>query len=122
MDIEGFYANGLVHISQMAKDRVESPEDVASVGQEVFVKVLTVDPPDNARGRPKISLSMKYADQVQCISINFFEIAARASLAVSFFVTCSPRELTETEMASTWSKSSSAGAQMEIFVSPLIFF
>jgi ribosomal protein S1 len=48
----------------MAKDRVEHPEDVVSAGQEVFVKVLTVDPPDNSRGRAKISLSMKYADQV----------------------------------------------------------
>jgi ribosomal protein S1 len=54
-----------VHISQLARDRVEHPEDVVSVGQEVFVKVLTVDPPDNARGRPKIALSMKYADQVR---------------------------------------------------------
>lgn len=64
IEIDGFYANGLVHVSQMAKDRVEHPEDVVSAGQEVFVKVLTVDPPDNSRGRAKISLSMKYADQV----------------------------------------------------------
>ena len=119
IEIEGFYANGLVHISQLAKDRVEDVADVVNIGQEVFVKVsgwvdikailvlqastrtnrqsalqstasttytalpcslsalyshsqvLTVDPPDNPRGRPKISLSMKYADQVRgCLYLN----------------------------------------------------
>ena len=39
IEIEGFYANGLVHISQLAKDRVEDVADVVNIGQEVFVKV-----------------------------------------------------------------------------------
>ena len=54
-----------MHISQLAKDRVEHPSDVVSIDQSVFVKVLSVEPPDSSRRRPKISLSMKYADQVR---------------------------------------------------------
>ena len=44
--------NGLVHISQIAQKRIESPGEVLKVGQEVKVKVLKVE-------EGKISLSMK---------------------------------------------------------------
>lgn len=63
VDINGFKPNGLVHISQLAKDRVERPEHVVALDQEVFVKVLSVENGDEIRRKPKISLSMKYADQ-----------------------------------------------------------
>lgn len=46
--------DGLVHISQMARQRVEKPEDVVSIGQELDVKVLAVEPAEK-----RISLSIK---------------------------------------------------------------
>jgi polyribonucleotide nucleotidyltransferase len=45
--------DGLVHISQIAEERVENVNDYLKEGQEVAVKVLDVD------GRGKIKLSMK---------------------------------------------------------------
>ncbi len=46
---------GLVHISQLAPNRVGKTEDVVSVGDEVFVKVLDID------DRGRINLSRKAA-------------------------------------------------------------
>ncbi|MFZ5943470.1 MAG: bifunctional 4-hydroxy-3-methylbut-2-enyl diphosphate reductase/30S ribosomal protein S1 [Bacillota bacterium] len=46
--------DGLVHISQLSWERVEKPEDVVSVGQEVKVKVLDVN-----KDEKKMSLSIK---------------------------------------------------------------
>ena len=48
--------DGLVHISQVARQRIEKVEDVLSPGQEVNVKVLGVDP-----DAKRISLSIKEA-------------------------------------------------------------
>jgi small subunit ribosomal protein S1 len=45
---------GLLHISELADDKVESPEDVVKVGDEIEVKILRVDP-----GERKIGLSRK---------------------------------------------------------------
>ena len=47
---------GLVHVSEMAGQRVRSPGDVATIGQEVTVRVLDID----KEGR-RIGLSMKQA-------------------------------------------------------------
>ncbi|WP_018922218.1 30S ribosomal protein S1 [Salsuginibacillus kocurii] len=52
VDIGG--VDGLVHISQMAHHRVESPGEIVNEGDTVNVKILAVDP-DNER----ISLSIK---------------------------------------------------------------
>jgi polyribonucleotide nucleotidyltransferase len=49
--------DGLVHVSQMKKERVNHPSDVVSEGQEVFVKLLGFD------DRGKVRLSMKVVDQ-----------------------------------------------------------
>ncbi|MBV9840547.1 MAG: polyribonucleotide nucleotidyltransferase [Sphingomonadaceae bacterium] len=49
--------DGLVHVSEMKNERVASPKDVVSEGQEVKVKVLEVDP------RGKVRLSMRVVDQ-----------------------------------------------------------
>ncbi|MGZ5206460.1 MAG: polyribonucleotide nucleotidyltransferase, partial [Caldimonas sp.] len=49
--------DGLVHVSEMKNERVEKPGDVVSEGQEVYVKVLEVDP------RGKVRLSMRVVDQ-----------------------------------------------------------
>jgi small subunit ribosomal protein S1 len=45
---------GLLHISELADEKVESPEEVVKVGDELEVKVLRVDPADR-----KIGLSRK---------------------------------------------------------------
>jgi polyribonucleotide nucleotidyltransferase len=45
--------DGLVHISQMAEDRVNRVEDVVHVGDEVQVKLMEVD------GQGRLNLSMK---------------------------------------------------------------
>jgi small subunit ribosomal protein S1 len=50
---------GLVHISELANERVEVPEQVVQVGTEVVVKVIDID-----LQRRRISLSRKQADQV----------------------------------------------------------
>jgi polyribonucleotide nucleotidyltransferase len=49
--------DGLVHVSQMAMERVANPADVVSEGQEVKVKFLGMD------DRGKTKLSMKVVDQ-----------------------------------------------------------
>ncbi len=45
---------GLLHVSELSDDKVESPEDIVKVGDEVEVKVLRVDAADR-----KIGLSRK---------------------------------------------------------------
>ncbi|MFS0737449.1 polyribonucleotide nucleotidyltransferase [Sphingomonas sp. 1P06PA] len=49
--------DGLVHVSEMKNERVASPKDVVSEGQDVKVKVLEVDQ------RGKVRLSMRVVDQ-----------------------------------------------------------
>jgi small subunit ribosomal protein S1 len=48
---------GLLHISELTDDKIESPEDVVKVGDDVDVKVLRVDQKDR-----KIGLSMRNVD------------------------------------------------------------
>ncbi|MCP4379806.1 MAG: S1 RNA-binding domain-containing protein, partial [bacterium] len=54
VDIGG--ADGLLHVRDMSHARVEKPEDVVSVGQEITVSVLKVD-----REEKKIALGLKQA-------------------------------------------------------------
>ncbi|MBX3577202.1 MAG: polyribonucleotide nucleotidyltransferase [Rhizobiaceae bacterium] len=49
--------DGLVHISQLANDRVQKTTDVVKEGQKVFVKLMGFDE------RGKVRLSMKVVDQ-----------------------------------------------------------
>jgi polyribonucleotide nucleotidyltransferase len=49
--------DGLVHVSQMAKERVNHPNDLVKEGQEVKVKLMGFD------DRGKVRLSMKEVDQ-----------------------------------------------------------
>src|SRR6187397_594552 len=48
---------GLVHISELAERHVELPEQVANVGDDIFVKVIDID-----LERRRISLSLKQAN------------------------------------------------------------
>jgi len=45
---------GLIHVSELSRERVSKPEDVVSVGDNVTVKVLSIDPEER-----KIGLSIK---------------------------------------------------------------
>jgi ribosomal protein S1 len=47
---------GLVHVSEMSKDRIERPEEQFAVDQEVRVKIIKMDPVEK-----KIGLSIKAA-------------------------------------------------------------
>ncbi|MDI9260849.1 30S ribosomal protein S1 [Alicyclobacillus sendaiensis] len=49
---------GLVHVSQISNEHVDKPSDVLQPGQEVTVRVLSVDPE-----RKRISLSMRDSSQ-----------------------------------------------------------
>ncbi|MFP7696151.1 30S ribosomal protein S1 [Trueperella sp. LYQ143] len=49
---------GLVHISELAHRHIELPEQVAKVGDEVFVKIIDID-----LERRRISLSLKQANE-----------------------------------------------------------
>ncbi|MDO8639117.1 MAG: S1 RNA-binding domain-containing protein, partial [Candidatus Daviesbacteria bacterium] len=49
--------DGLVHVSQMAPERVENPEDVVNEGQVVKVRVTDVD------SQGKIALSMLFGNE-----------------------------------------------------------
>jgi polyribonucleotide nucleotidyltransferase len=49
--------DGLVHVSQIASERVNHPKDFLKEGQEVKVKLLEID------NRGKVRLSMKVVDQ-----------------------------------------------------------
>lgn len=52
VNIEG--ADGLVHLSEISWDRIQHPNEVLKVGQEVKVKVISVD-----RDRKRIGLSIR---------------------------------------------------------------
>ena len=54
-------AEGLVHISELSWSRLRHPEDVLTTGQEVRVKVLTVEP----TGRIALSLRQLAADPLK---------------------------------------------------------
>jgi small subunit ribosomal protein S1 len=55
VDIGGI--EGMLHISELGHSRVERPEDVLMLGQEVDVVILKLETDD--KGRPRISLSLK---------------------------------------------------------------
>lgn len=61
---------GLVHVSEISEDRVSNPEDVLEIGQEVQVRVLSVD-------GNRISLSMK--EEIDLAAANAEAIEAMGS-------------------------------------------
>ena len=51
--------DALLHVSQIAKEHIEKPSDVLSIGQEIEAKVV-----DMNEAEKKISLSMKLLHQI----------------------------------------------------------
>ena len=50
---------GMIHISELAFGRVKHPQDVLSVGQQVEVSVLRIEPSGDPRRPEKIALSIR---------------------------------------------------------------
>ena len=50
---------GMVHISELAFDRVKHPSDILTVGQQVEVQVLRIEKTDNPRQPERIALSIR---------------------------------------------------------------
>ncbi|NMA94508.1 MAG: polyribonucleotide nucleotidyltransferase [Clostridiales bacterium] len=48
--------DGLVHISQLARERIDKVEDVVNVGDEIEVKVIEIEEPDRIRLSRKVLL------------------------------------------------------------------
>ena len=46
--------DGLIHISQISNERINKPQDVLSIGQEVQVQITDID-----FDKKRVSLSMK---------------------------------------------------------------
>jgi polyribonucleotide nucleotidyltransferase len=65
--------DGLVHVSQLAADRVKQVKDVVKEGQEVYVKLMGFD------DRGKVRLSMKVVDQTTGQEIKQTEAEAAAN-------------------------------------------
>lgn len=53
---------GMVHVSEMSWSRVEKPEDMLQIGDQVRAKVLSMDR-NKKKGQLKISLSMKQVSE-----------------------------------------------------------
>ena len=50
---------GMLHVSELGYGRVDRPEDVLALGQEVEVAVLKIEPGADKRGGDRVSLSLK---------------------------------------------------------------
>jgi small subunit ribosomal protein S1 len=51
--------DALVHISQISHKRIDKPEDVLNIGDEIKAKILDVNKEDE-----KIALSIKEVDEI----------------------------------------------------------
>jgi polyribonucleotide nucleotidyltransferase len=69
--------DGLLHISQIANERVENVSDYLTEGQEVTVKCLDVD----QRGRIKLSIKELLEDEVAEAAEGGEEVAEEAPVA-----------------------------------------
>jgi len=58
VNIPGYYKQGLVHISEMSNFKIDKPEDITEIDQEVWVKVISINEENK-----KVNLSMKYVTQ-----------------------------------------------------------
>ncbi len=75
---------GLVHISELSEEHVESPEQVINVGDPVKVKVIDIDVP-----RRRISLSMRQVGDAE-VSVPEPEIEAEAPPVAEVLETTRP--------------------------------
>jgi len=64
---------GLIHVSELSRDRVQKPEDIVSVGQMVTAKVISIDPVER-----KIGLSIReyQRDQENAVQASYSKSGA----------------------------------------------
>eukprot|EP00596_Hydrurales_sp_CCMP1899_P007366 CAMPEP_0119039710 /NCGR_PEP_ID=MMETSP1177-20130426/9337_1 /TAXON_ID=2985 /ORGANISM="Ochromonas sp, Strain CCMP1899" /LENGTH=186 /DNA_ID=CAMNT_0007003917 /DNA_START=304 /DNA_END=860 /DNA_ORIENTATION=+ len=62
-ELSGTKLQGLIHISQLSSQRVEDVNDVITVGDEVYVKVMKIEENVPLPGKTRIALSMKHCGQ-----------------------------------------------------------
>ena len=68
---------GMVHISELSWSRLEKPEDVVKLGDEVQVQILKISKGEKV-GQKKISLSMKQVNQNPWETVNdHFKVGAK---------------------------------------------
>jgi small subunit ribosomal protein S1 len=64
---------GLVHVSELGHGRVDKPEDVVAVGDEVTAKVLSIEPQENKPPRIGLSIKQTLADPWETVAENYKE-------------------------------------------------
>jgi len=62
---------GLIHISEMDEKHVDNPEEVVAVGEELDLKVISLDPEERRIG---LSLKEAKADQEQSVISRYMEV------------------------------------------------
>lgn len=55
----GAGVEGLIHVSELARGRVERPEDVLSVGESITVRLLAIQEPEKTGENPRLRLSLR---------------------------------------------------------------
>lgn len=96
---------GLVHISEMSAHHVDSPEQVVTPGEELWVKIIDLD-----LARRRISLSIKQAAEGGELAAEYrehFEIDAEGNWATS-----------SDEVEAAWAEFESADAAAELTDAP----
>ncbi|MBN2554922.1 MAG: S1 RNA-binding domain-containing protein [Anaerolineales bacterium] len=58
--LDGYEIEGLIHISELADQRIEHPQEVVQEGQQLALRVINID-----RERRRIGLSVKKVDSVE---------------------------------------------------------
>ena len=92
---------GLVHVSEMSKDRIEKPEDAFAVDQKVMVKVIKLDAVER-----KIGLSIKEAENADAYQAYSAEAGGSGSASTSAGATLG--DLKSAEILSTLKMGGSA--------------
>ncbi|HEV3204087.1 MAG TPA: 30S ribosomal protein S1 [Gemmataceae bacterium] len=59
---------GLLHISELAEHKIDSPEEVVKVGDEIEVKILRVDPGERKIGLSRKKLNEEISDEDEAAS------------------------------------------------------
>ncbi|MBJ7494927.1 MAG: S1 RNA-binding domain-containing protein, partial [Gemmataceae bacterium] len=56
---------GLLHISELSDDKIESPEEIVKVGDDIEVRVLRVDAADRKIGLSRRKLNEPYVEETE---------------------------------------------------------
>ena len=93
VELAGFRGRveGMVHISNLSNRRVNDVTDVCKRGDEVWVKVLSIQPPQPGQPRQRIDLSLRDVDQGT--GQDLLPVHDTALNPIGVPLICSPRHL-----------------------------